>query len=104
VSRAGGRVDTSEDGRMWRLLLARLHPDAGGDHDLFLFASALRETARNDEPSTGKLRCDAGSTGAEAVEPFLKAWQSAMNCWASRNRETLKSFGFSKHSLIATKD
>lgn len=33
----------SEDRQMWRLLLARLHPDAGGDHDLFAFVCAIRE-------------------------------------------------------------
>ncbi len=104
MSGVGGRVDTSEDGRMWRLLLARLHPDAGGDHDLFLFASALRETARDDELSAGKLRSDAEVAGSETTEPFLKAWQSAMNCWASRNRETLRSFGLSEHSSITAKD
>jgi hypothetical protein len=38
-----GRLAFSEDSRMWRLLLARLHPDAGGDHDLFVFACAVRE-------------------------------------------------------------
>ena len=32
-----------EDRHMWRMLLAKLHPDAGGDHELFLFASALKE-------------------------------------------------------------
>jgi hypothetical protein len=31
--------------RMWRLLLARLHPDAGGNHELFLFACAVKEGA-----------------------------------------------------------
>src|SRR4051794_846546 len=31
---------------MWRKLLARVHPDAGeaGDHDLFIWASNVRET------------------------------------------------------------
>ena len=31
-----------QDRRAWRLLLARLHPDAGGDHELFLFACTGR--------------------------------------------------------------
>jgi hypothetical protein len=38
-----GWLAPSEDRQMWRLLLARLHPDAGGDHDLFAFACAIRE-------------------------------------------------------------
>ncbi len=29
--------------RMWRLLLARAHPDAGGSEELFIFTQALRE-------------------------------------------------------------
>ncbi len=31
------------DRSMWRRLLALVHPDRGGDHDLFVWASALRE-------------------------------------------------------------
>lgn len=32
------------DGAMWRKLLAKVHPDAGGTHDLFIWAGAVRET------------------------------------------------------------
>jgi hypothetical protein len=32
------------DGTMWRRLLAKVHPDGGGDHDLFIWAQALRES------------------------------------------------------------
>jgi hypothetical protein len=28
---------------MWRKLLARTHPDSGGDHDLFIWTGALRD-------------------------------------------------------------
>ena len=31
------------DARMWRRLVAATHPDAGGDHDLFVWAMATRE-------------------------------------------------------------
>jgi hypothetical protein len=31
------------DRSMWRRLLARAHPDRGGDHDLFIWTDALRE-------------------------------------------------------------
>ncbi len=31
------------DRGMWRKLLARTHPDTGGDHDLFVWARELRE-------------------------------------------------------------
>lgn len=30
------------DGAMWRKLLARCHPDAGGSHELFIWAEGLR--------------------------------------------------------------
>jgi hypothetical protein len=39
-----GRAAPLQDRHMWRQLLARLHPDAGGDHKLFLFACALKES------------------------------------------------------------
>lgn len=32
-----------DDHRMWRLLMARLHGDAGGSDELFLFGQAVRE-------------------------------------------------------------
>lgn len=31
------------DGAMWRRLLARAHPDAGGDHDLFIWTEAVKD-------------------------------------------------------------
>ncbi len=76
-----------EDQYMWRLLLARLHPDIGGDHELFLFACAVK----------GEV-CGGGRRGRKPVrdggwqraEPFLQTWQDAMDCWAMRNREALK--------------
>ncbi len=87
-----GRPAPFEDRRMWRLLLARLHPDAGGDHDLFTFACAVR-----DEVSGG-VRA-AQSTGPEdevqdadgSAVPFLKPWQDAMGHWSSTNRDALKN-------------
>jgi len=35
---------------MWRRLLSRCHPDAGGDHDLFIWADALRDHVAGDAP------------------------------------------------------
>jgi hypothetical protein len=79
-----------EDRRMWRLLLARLHPDAGGDHDLFAFACAVR-----DEMSRGV--CDpAGEDSvrnAESTAPFLRTWHEAMGRWSSSNRDSLYNVG-----------
>ena len=74
-----------EDRRMWRLLLARLHPDAGGDHDLFAFACAIR-----DEVSNGNRTGNAGSTDSAAA-PFLQAWRESMGHWSSSNHDALKN-------------
>jgi hypothetical protein len=75
-----------EDRRMWRLLLARLHPDAGGDHDLFAFACAIR-----DEVSRGDRGDNLRST-KRSVAPFLRTWQEAMGHWSSSNQDALKTF------------
>jgi hypothetical protein len=79
-----------EDRQMWRLLLARLHPDAGGDHDLFAFACAIRE-----ELSAG-VRTTIGVEPGDNVQgpgaPFLKDWHEAMVHWSSANRDALKGF------------
>jgi hypothetical protein len=32
-----------DDRRMWRLLVGRAHPDAGGDHELFIWTMATRD-------------------------------------------------------------
>ena len=82
-ARDAGRLASFEDRRMWRLLLARLHPDAGGDHDLFAFACAIR-----DEVSNGNRGGNAGSTDSAAA-PFLQTWQEAMGHWSSGNRDAL---------------
>jgi hypothetical protein len=37
-----------DDPATWRRVLARLHPDAGGSHELFLFGTALREAVCGD--------------------------------------------------------
>lgn len=72
------------------MLLARLHPDAGGDNDLFAFACAVREEMY------GATRPERGTTREgerETVYPpasFLRAWQHTMDLWASNNRDALK--------------
>ena len=82
-----GRLAFSEDSRMWRLLLARLHPDAGGDHDLFVFACAVRE----NRAARTTVSSDAG--GAQrAAAPFLRTWQEAMDHWSTSNHDALKNF------------
>ncbi|MCA1718964.1 MAG: hypothetical protein LC781_19760 [Actinobacteria bacterium] len=32
-----------DDKVMWRRLIARTHPDAGGDHELFIWTGAVRD-------------------------------------------------------------
>jgi hypothetical protein len=90
-ARDAARPITFEDRRMWRLLLARLHPDAGGDHDLFAFACAVR-----DEVYGGKYLAEDAGTENEArntadAAPFLGTWHEAMGRWSSSNRDTLHS-------------
>jgi len=85
------RLIAFEDRRMWRLLLARLHPDAGGDHDLFTFACAVRDemsgasSVAKDTERKNRARSTEG-----LVTPFLRAWQDAMNDWSSGNRDALR--------------
>jgi hypothetical protein len=88
-ARNAARPASFEDRRMWRLLLARLHPDAGGDHDLFAFACAVRdEMSRVGYPAE-----DAGAENEARntadVAPFLETWHKAMDQWSSSNRDVL---------------
>lgn len=85
------RLAFLEDQHMWRLLLARLHPDIGGDHELFLFACAAKEEACGGGRLGRKPVHEGGERSAErTAEPFLRTWQDAMDCWAIRNREALR--------------
>jgi hypothetical protein len=78
-----------EDRRMWRLLLARLHPDAGGDHDLFAFACAVRdEVYRENHLAAGAGTENEARNTADAAS-FLRTWQEAMGQWSSSNRDAL---------------
>jgi len=86
-ARNAARLASLEDRRMWRLLLARLHPDAGGDHDLFAFACAVR-----DEMSEGKHPAEDEARNRESAAPFLRTWHEAMDQWSSSNRDALNNF------------
>lgn len=78
------RSPRDEDRRMWRLLLARLHPDAGGDDDLFAFACAVRDGSRGAKPSVRAAKRD------DHAALFLGAWRHTMGRWASGNRDALR--------------
>lgn len=76
-----GTVPSPNDHRMWRLLLAKLHPDAGGDHELFVFASTVRDSVCGNEDVEDK---SANHTKPRAEHPtvaYLRMWQTIMNPW-----------------------
>jgi hypothetical protein len=86
------RLSAFEDRRMWRLLLARLHPDTGGDHDLFTFACAIRdEMSRASSVAKDATGEDSARSTEGLVTPFLRAWQNAMDDWSSGNRDALRN-------------
>jgi hypothetical protein len=43
VSATPAKLPDASDRRMWRRVLARLHPDRGGDGEAFAWAQAVRE-------------------------------------------------------------
>ena len=91
-ARNAERLAPFEDRRMWRLLLARLHPDAGGDHDLFAFACAVRDEVSGGVRAARSAGTDSGARSAEdQTNTFLSAWRDAMGHWSSTNRDTLKN-------------
>jgi len=89
-ARSAGRLTSFEDRRMWRLLLAQVHPDAGGNHDLFLFAYALKQGACNARELETKHAPDDQRQTRRGARPFLRAWHDSMEGWASCNRVMLK--------------
>ncbi len=40
----------TDDPKMWRQLIARTHPDAGGSHELFIWTGNLKELVCSDSP------------------------------------------------------
>jgi hypothetical protein len=90
-ARNADRPEFLKDRHMWRQLLAKLHPDAGGDHELFLFACAVKEGICGGGRLGRKLVGNDSEREAERpAEYFPRAWQEAMSYWALRNREALK--------------
>lgn len=74
-------VPGPNDPRMWRLLLARLHPDAGGDHELFVFASTVKDAVCDEEVPR---RTPVSRRSAEPPTlTYLRLWLSMMSPWAS---------------------
>ena len=89
-ARNAARLTSSEDRRMWRLLLARLHPDAGGDHDLFTFACAVRDEVYREKHLAEGAENEARKAADAAA--FLGTWHEAMGRWSSSNRDAFSKF------------
>jgi hypothetical protein len=89
-ARDAARPTTFEDRQMWRLLLARLHPDAGGDHDLFTFACAVRDEVHGEKHLAQGAESEARKSADAAT--FLGTWHEAMGRWSSSNRDALSKF------------
>jgi hypothetical protein len=52
------------DKTMWRKLVARAHPDAGGDHELFIWTGAVRDIVcaeRSSDRSDFSRRCETSA-------------------------------------------
>lgn len=71
------------DKTLWKRLIARTHPDAGGDHDLFIWTTALYEHVAGDgvEPLPREARRDpprhhTPTTDADRVD-FTAAFDRA---------------------------
>jgi hypothetical protein len=47
-----------DDRSMWRRVIARAHPDAGGSHELFIWTVAARDTICGGEPGAEIPRVD----------------------------------------------
>lgn len=67
------------DRRLWRLLLARMHPDAGGSDELFVWAQGLREAL--DDGATEPRACGRcrSAAGPDAEEPERIPFDADLN-------------------------
>lgn len=104
AERLAERLASFEDRRMWRLVLARLHPDAGGDPDLFAFACAIRQEVSGGRPGerlgehprerSRRPRWTTRTSRASGAgqTAFLRTWRDTMGNWSSQNRGGLKDF------------
>src|SRR5215217_5312151 len=59
---------------MWRKLLARVHPDSNGDHELFIWTTNLRDEICNGKGSGSK---ESGNTPPREGSARLKEAQEA---------------------------
>lgn len=60
-----------DDKLMWRKLIARVHPDGGGEHELFIWANSVREHVAGDAVEEPKYPPPRRTTSAESERvPF----------------------------------
>jgi hypothetical protein len=52
---------------MWRRLVGRAHPDAGGDHDLFIWTVAVRDTRKPEAARSRRPRVLSGDADLSRV-------------------------------------
>ena len=57
-----------DDRSMWRRALAKLHPDGGGSHDLFVWAGAVRDVVC-DSRLRGERSAEAGANPEPSDRP-----------------------------------
>ncbi len=77
---------------MWRRLLRSVHPDAGGDHDLFIWADALREHVAGDHvdpPRPEYTPPRRSTTNASPRVPFEAAFKVA-SCFDDLTRQAVE--------------
>lgn len=81
-----------DDPKMWRRLIARTHPDAGGDHELFIWTGAIKSIIcdgqlhaglrpRSQQPPPGdkpRVPFDAGDDFEECTRTALKIGAAGM--------------------------
>lgn len=68
----------ADDPKMWRRIIARAHPDAGGDHELFIWTGAVRDLvcARMAE-APARFRPSEAPTTSSPSDPDRIPWSGA---------------------------
>ena len=93
------------DRTMWRCLVARSHPDAGGDHDLFIWTMATRDVVCGGElgseiPRRGNFsrrsQRENSTAGTADRIPFEAAFDKA----ASFEHLTMEAVGLAANGVV----
>lgn len=84
--------DTSEvynNKHLWRKLIARAHPDAGGEHELFLFAMNLRDTICSNKVATKHVAEEPARVPFGQEQDFTALTRRAINYNTTNYRSIL---------------